>query len=323
MLTRELEARLRRHRPVRWWWRPLRSLRRVRAVSEGDLFTWVGQRPRGTRELVRHARGEAAVELLLNELDVLSRLGELEGLPPLLWSARPGSEELMAGLAWSERHELVYPLDFRWLLSSFVRLAEIVGAIHDRGWLHGDLKPEAVHWSADPLQTLLWDLRLAQEPGEPKFEAFSARYASPEQVAGDPMLFSSDVYALGVMLYSLFIRSRFPSILMPRAPGPAGIEDAGASLSAITAIGAFDDEEMPLARAVPAPPSARGDDQTILGAKVLFAMELDRVMRRTADIGIGNEVIAIIGCATSQKPADRYPNGAVFAAELEAILMRR
>lgn len=295
----------------------------MHTVSSGDLQTWIGQRPRGEWELVRWACGEAAIEVLLNELDALSHLRDLEGLPQPLWSAQLSAEVLAASVAWTERHELVYPLDFRWLLRSFVRLAEIVGSIHDRGWLHGDLKPEAVRWSADPQQTLLWDLRLAQEPGEPKFEAFSARYASPEQVAGDPMLFSSDVYALGVMLYSLFIRSRFPSILMPRGAGPAPTEGAGAALSAITAIGAFDDEEVPLARALPGRPSPRGDDQTILGAKVLFAMELDRVMRRTADIGIANEVIAIIERATAQKPSDRHPNGAVFAAELEAILMRR
>ena len=68
----------------------------------------------------------------------------------LLWTARTGEEELTLGFRWSEAFELAYPLDLRWLLRAFIALSKAVGAMHQSGNLHADLKPEAIRWAEDP-----------------------------------------------------------------------------------------------------------------------------------------------------------------------------
>lgn len=345
MITRQISEQLARHPRTHMFWNPVRQLRRLRDVGVGEFDTWVGERPDGKLELIRVGRGEAAVELLLNEAAVAEATADVAGVVDLLWTARTGAEELTLAYAWSEDHELAYPLDLRWLLRSFIALAKTVGGLHKAGYLHGDLKPEAIHWAEDPAQLQLWDLRMAQQPGERRFDAFSARFAAPEQVAGGALGFDADVYALGVMLYSLFIRDRFPSIILPKggaigAPARKGAVQQ-AALSPITAIGAFEHEEAGIddvfyapneqmqmnappiqakMRALPAPPAARSDNQTILGAKILFAMELERVVRRTADIGVAKELLAVIETATAQKPAERFEDGDAFAAEVAKLL---
>ncbi len=359
MLSRELREALDRHRRAGMFWNPTRELRRVGTLPTAEFEVWVGERPDGAVELVRSGAGPAAVELLLNEVAVAREVGH-RGLPRLLWTARTGDEGLALGFAWRSSLPLTYPLDLRWLLRSFIALARAAGALHGAGWIHADLKPEAVSWSEDPDQLLLSDLRMAQRPGPRRFDAFSARFAPPEQVARGELDFSADVYALGVMLYSLFIRERFPTILMPAgSTAGAGPTAQQAALSPITSLGALLEEDEPYAPprkkggppvarqmmaqqmlepivpqmlepiaqqnfAPPPPPlsaaSGGQDAQAVLGAKILFALQLDRVVRRTADIGVAKELLAVIERATAQKPADRFQDANVFAEELAKLL---
>ncbi|MGE0711991.1 MAG: hypothetical protein AB7N76_20440 [Planctomycetota bacterium] len=330
MLSRALSEALAEHPRRGLFSDPLRGLRRVRALG-GELETWVGERPDGSLELVRRGAGEAALELLLNEVRAARAVQE-PGLARLLWTARGGDEELLLGFGWRAAHALAYPLDLRWLLRSFIALARAVAALHRAGLVHADLKPEAVLWAEDPQDLLLWDLRISQAPGPRAFDAFSARFAAPEQVAGGELGLAVDVYALGVMLYSLFIRDRFPAIILPKRAGGGAAGPRQAALSAITAFGSLDEEPPPAANLsdtfIPiqemqqqvGPPPRPRDDQAILGAKILFAIELERVMDRTADIGVAKELLAAIERATAQKPAQRFPDAAAFAEELAKLL---
>jgi len=345
VLSREIEAALAEHRRTGFLYNPLSDLRRLSTFQVG-LPTWIGQRSEGSFELVREAGGEVALELLLNELRVVQSVDD-PSLPRLLWTARTGAEGLKVGYAWRAVHKLTYPLDLRWLLRSFIALAKSVAVLHRANLLHADLKPEAVSWAEDPQQTLLWDLRMAQAPGPRAYEAFSARFAAPEQVAGGELSPSSDVYALGVMLYSLFIRDRFPAILLPKGGGagpPSKIGPRQAALSADSVVCLFDEDEgtdfgpdvfrannvgppIPMQMAMPKPrgpaaPRSSSDRQAILGAKILFALELDRVLQRTLDIGLAKELLAVIERATAQKPAERYQDAAAFAEALAKLLVR-
>jgi len=350
VLSKELRDALSAHRRPSLWWNPERKLRRIETRADGGLDGWIGERSDGGQQLVRIARGQASLELLLNELEAVQAVDH-KGLARLVWVARTGDEELTAAFRWRPPLELAYPLDLRWLLKSFAALGHTVGALHRAGWIHADLKPEAISWSVHPERLLLGGLHIAQQPGPRRFEAFSARYAAPEQVAGGQLTPSADVYALGVMLYSLFIRDRFPSILVPAgdATQHPGRRRRQAALSPNTSIGSLEDEppEPPPLRAkkggpssvsIPeqlqqqvqqqvfsapprAPGGAGGDDaQEVLGAKVLFAMQLERVARRTADIGVAKQLLGVIEQATAQKPTDRYPDAEAFSAEIAKLL---
>lgn len=323
MLSKEIRDQLDQHRRPSLWWKPLRQLRRLYTLKHGEFTSYVGERPDGSLELVRVGAGEVALELLLNEANVVQSVRH-PGLVELAWSARTGEEELTLAFAWRPAFELSYPVDLRWLLRSFVALARAVAALHDSGLVHADLKIEAVHWAEDPDELMLWDLRMAQEPGPRRFEAFSARFAAPEQVAGGDIDVRADVYALGVMLYSMFIRNRFPSILMPATRGMGkpqvdttrqpfqGITEAP-RLSAATAIPAFDAGAFEAGR-------AESGTQAVLGAKIFFAHQLERVIARTADIGVARELLGVIERATEHKSVDRFADAGVLAGEIEDLL---
>ena len=274
---------------------------------------------RSLQELVRRAWSEAALELLLNEVEV-ARVEAHPSIARVTWSARTGREELTVAFAWRKVPELAFPLDLRWLLRAFTGLCRAVGALHERGWVHADLKPEAIAWGEAPEQLTLWDLRIAQKAGPRRYDAFSARFAAPEQVTGGDVEPRTDVYALGVTLYSLFIRGRFPAILVPTG-GTLRASAAGTALSPITChgdlgdLGAAGDGGTAVGGA-----SATRDVQATLGAKLMFAAELERVIKRNTDIAVASELLRLIERASSQKPTDRFADANALAQATAALL---
>ncbi len=79
------------------------------------------------------------------------------------------------------------------------QLCEAVAAIHARGLTHGELHPENVVLGG-PLARLTRTPLFAPPPGC----SFTA-YHAPEQLRGQPATPRSDVYALGIILYELFL----------------------------------------------------------------------------------------------------------------------
>ncbi|MEK8031250.1 serine/threonine-protein kinase [Ideonella sp. DXS29W] len=132
-------------------------------------------------------------------------------------------------------------------LSLFLQVVRAVAYAHARLVIHRDLKPANVLVSADG-QAHLLDFGIARqlrEPGagrvsqsgsvppgeqpEPTqttielHRAHTPRYASPEQINGEPLTVQSDVYSLGVMLYEL-LTGRSP--IIPKRASPGAVEDA-------------------------------------------------------------------------------------------------
>ena len=117
-------------------------------------------------------------------------------------------------------------------LRKFLQVANAVAHAHGKLIVHRDLKPANILVTPEG-QVRLLDFGIAKlidEGGardsaltEQAGRALTVDYASPEQIAGEPIAIASDVYSLGVIFYELLTERR------PYAPGNStrrALEDA-------------------------------------------------------------------------------------------------
>ena len=83
-----------------------------------------------------------------------------------------------------------------------VRVAEALAALHGAGYLHGDVKPNNIGFTADGLPKLL-DFGLARRPNDATVAGGTLRYLSPEVLTGRPTDEADDVWSLCVVLYEM------------------------------------------------------------------------------------------------------------------------
>ena len=81
-------------------------------------------------------------------------------------------------------------------------LAGALAALHEAGYLHGDVKPSNVGFASDGSPKLL-DFGLAREANDATSGGGAARYLSPEVLSGRPADEADDVWSLCVMLYEM------------------------------------------------------------------------------------------------------------------------
>ena len=103
-------------------------------------------------------------------------------------------------------------LDVRSRLRLFLQVANAVAHAHGKLVVHRDLKPANILINAEGEVRLL-DFGIAKllddgQTRETRFTEASGRaltpdYASPEQILGEPLTISTDIYSLGVVLYEL------------------------------------------------------------------------------------------------------------------------
>lgn len=84
--------------------------------------------------------------------------------------------------------------------------------LHDKGWIHRDIKPDNFMLRDDNAVKLI-DFNLAQKPagglsrlfgGKTKVVQGTHSYMSPEQIRGQPLDFRADVYSFGCMVHEFF-----------------------------------------------------------------------------------------------------------------------
>lgn len=144
-------------------------------------------------------------------------LGEVQH-PHLLgllhWGDLPTGQPWQV-LEWVEGETLAArlkrgPLAAREVEPLLAQLAGALDALHERGWVHRDLKLENV--LLGPAGVKLSDLGLARRSGEGQRSSQLTTTGhvlgtpvalAPEQIRGDPVTASTDVYALGVLLFQL------------------------------------------------------------------------------------------------------------------------
>ncbi len=107
--------------------------------------------------------------------------------------------------AWCDERRLTVPARVK----LFIEVCEATHAAHQRLVVHGDIKPSNVLVDRAG-RVKLCDFGIArlldaEDPGTTRsaVRALTPRYASPEQVRGDPVTTASDVYSLGALLYEL------------------------------------------------------------------------------------------------------------------------
>lgn len=176
--------------------------------------------------------------------------------------------------AWCESQAL----GLRQRLGLFVQVVKAVAYAHGRLVVHRDLKPSNILVTVDGqahlldfgIAKLLQDASLAQAHlTRDQGRVLTPHYASPEQVAGEPVTVASDIYSLGVLLYEL-LTGELP--LAPRRETLGAIEDAILEGHIVAASMRVKDKA--LARAL------RGELDAILGK----AMQRDPLRRyRTAE----------------------------------------
>ncbi len=198
-----------------------------------------------------------------------------------------------------------------------VRLVEqlclAVEEAHRNLLIHRDIKPDNILVAGDGTPKLL-DFGLAKllDPGAPEdgcvqsLRWMTPWYASPEQVAGEALTVSSDIYSLGVLLYVLLLgvlpyRDRQGAFAEAIRETPA--EPPLSALARIAAGKGLDPSGQPVAL------------ETLCGARSVEAKELGK--------RLGGDLGTILLKTLSKEPERRYGHARELADDLARWRTRR
>jgi serine/threonine protein kinase/tetratricopeptide (TPR) repeat protein len=220
--------------------------RLIRKLAEGGMGTvWLAQRADGliTRQVaLKLPRGvwlrATLLERMAREREILSRL-EHQNIGRLYDTGLTDSGQPYLALEYIDGRHIddycrEHALDVPVRLRLFLQVLDAVAYAHARLIVHRDLKPSNILVTDDGAegQVKLLDFGIAklltdgQTPGteltQISGQPLTPEYASPEQIAGDVLTITSDVYSLGVVLYELLTSTR-PYKLMRNAGGTAAL----------------------------------------------------------------------------------------------------
>jgi serine/threonine protein kinase/tetratricopeptide (TPR) repeat protein len=165
-----------------------------------------------TAEIVHRFRNERQTLAALDHPNIVKLLdggSTGDGLPYLVM-------DYVEGVAIDEYCGL-HQLPARARLQLFLSVCAAVGYAHQNRVIHRDLKPGNILITKDGVPRLL-DFGIAkllnpeflQTPlvTRTEWRPMTVEYASPEQVRGEPVTASSDIYSLGILLYELLAGRR-------------------------------------------------------------------------------------------------------------------
>ena len=93
-------------------------------------------------------------------------------------------------------------------MSAVATLADALAALHAKGFLHGDIKPSNIGFTAEGAPKLL-DFGLAHAVDDDAMVGGTLPYLSPEALAGRGAEEADDVWSLSVVLYEM-VSGRHP-----------------------------------------------------------------------------------------------------------------
>ncbi len=314
---------------------PLRVYASTRVLAELPVRHVVGTRPDGTNEFVKIAHTAHGRRLLEGELAALTTIGAHPGIVAVN-EHREHDGALVVVFEHHEPEQIRFPVAIPRLLRLVAGVLAALEHAHARGVVHCDLKPK--HVLLLDRGPLLIDWNIAQPAGPSRFGAYTPLFAAPEQIGGRVDA-RTDLYALGVMLYLLFTHDRFPAVLEEtREPEPllevlqAKKAMNRAFLSSGTQYGGklarlqqnvMQQHLNVVQQQAPAPAGPTDlEARRVLGAKYLFASELQRTHDVNAEIRLTGALLEVVRRATSIEPGDRFPDAASMRREVEALLAR-
>ncbi len=162
-----------------------------------------------------------AVRRFRDEVRILAALDH-PGIVRFLDGGRTGDGTWFLALEYVEgvdllTHARTLDLDVEARLRLFLDVAEALEFAHSRGVIHRDLKPGNILVGQDARPRLLdfgisklVDPSLSADPTTTGqgVRPLTPAYASPEQLAGEPVTTASDIYSLAVVLYELLTGQR-------------------------------------------------------------------------------------------------------------------
>lgn len=273
-------------------------------------------------KLIRHGlTGPEALRLFHSERQILARL-EHPNIARLLDGGTTAegapyfAMELVDGQPidhYCDEHRLTT----RQRIELFLPVCAALAAAHQSLVVHRDLKPGNILVDAQGVPKLLdfGIAKLLQPTGGGELAAFTLqramtpRYASPEQLRGEPIGTASDIFSLGVVLYQVLTGHL-----------PCGLEDRD-PVAAMVAVC----EEDPVAPSVVieregAIPRADGTFETRTPASVSRVRDGDL---RTLKHRLSGDVDAIVAKALRKEPQQRYSSAEALAADLSRHLEGR
>ena len=182
------------------------------------LIRRLGTGGAGAVYLARDIRLERDVAIkILGEVSV----SRLMGLKPEAWAmatvTHPGLAQIFGIETFRGRSFLVVeflaggtlvdqlvrgPIPVSRAVSIVTMLADALAALHENGYLHGDVKPSNIGFTSKGSPKLL-DFGLARETDDVSLAGGTLRYLSPEVLSGHPAQEADDVWSLCVVLYEM------------------------------------------------------------------------------------------------------------------------
>ena len=284
------------------------SYRVLRLLGQGGMGSvWLAERADGlfarqvALKLVHaHLIGHALTERFARERSILAALAHphiarlldagvsAEGQPYLALEYVDGTP--LTAYCDAER------LNVRARVSLAVQVLSAVQHAHQNLVVHRDLKPSNILVTREG-QTQLLDFGIAKlmvegEARETELTQVGGRaltldYASPEQIAGEPISTASDVYSMGVVLYELLCGSRLYDL---KRDSRGALEEA-------------------ILSAAPAKPSQSAITDEIATARATTATKLRQAL--------GGDLDTIVLKALKKNPAERYPTADAFMQDLQ------
>src|SRR5882762_1366064 len=280
--------------------------RLIRELGRGGMgFVWLAERIDGAlkRQVALKLPRHQLVERFARERDILAGLTHAN-IARLYDAGTTADGRPYLALEYVEGEPLTTWCDARKLsvnarIELFEQALAAVEYAHCHSVLHRDLKPSNILVTEDG-QVRLLDFGIAKlMPGGEVFETaitqlegrpLSLQYASPEQLLGQPLGRTSDVYSLGVVLYELLTGS-FPYFRRQDARG--AIEDGILSIEPTRASESIAD---------PSLAAARGSNTREL--RSLLKGDIDAILQK----------------ALKKSAAERYPTAQAFADDLDRFL---
>ncbi len=280
--------------------------RLIRELGRGGMgFVWLAERTDGSlkRQVALKLPRHQLIERFARERDILAGLTHAN-IARLYDAGATADGRPYLALEYVEGEPLTAWCDARKLgvkarVELFQQALAAVEYAHNHSIIHRDLKPTNILVTGDGQVRLLdfgiaklmsggevVETALTQIEGRP----LSLQYASPEQLLGQPLGRTSDVYSLGVVLYEL-LTGAFPSFRRQDARG--AIEDGILSVE-------------------PTRASESVGDPTLAAARGANTRELRSLLKGDID--------AVLQKALKKGAADRYSTVRAFSDDLDRFL---